>query len=989
MPIEGVSFDAAAYTAAEGGAGAAVTVTLSATEDDDVLSYEVPLTVAHNGGAEAADYSGVPESLTFGPNDTSKSFTVTAVDDAVIDGGGETVTLGFGPLGVLVPGAVAEAVVALADNDAAGAMDGAVTTPEDTDYVFGESDFGLTGPAQGVKIVSLPARGYGVLRFDGAAIPSSDLPKAVTAAELGAGKLVYSPVAAQFGDDHASFRFSVSDGALDSGEYTMRVSIAGDPRYELLVGNLGLGAIERYVSGGDTGKDLTQGFHTGDSSSGYELRAVGIRLSLTFLDGSGELQGLSLAIYDSNADGTAKDLVYALPSPWPSVDDIPNDGATYPTVWFPAPAGATLDPDTDYHVAIQTPGGSGRTHTVPTTTASDAEAGAPGWSIADELFANGVSSSNTVLRIAVRGRGGANGVSFGSGAYAAVEGGAGAEVSVTLTPAPAHAVTIPLTLAGHEGGATAADHSAIPASLTFPPGRTTRTFTVNAVDDDTVEDDGESVTVGFGTLPAPYTTGLYPTATVSLADNDESVSFDADAFSAVEGGAGATVTVTLSAAPGTRVEVPLTVVHNGGAEAADYTGAPASLTFGPDDLGRSFTVSAVDDMLDDDGEGVTIGFGPLPAPYGPGAFAEAAVALFDDDAPLAANGRVSTPLDTGYAFAAADFMLDGADGDTLAGVTVVTLPARGALTLDGLAIAETDLPVAVARAQLDAGGFVYTPPAGEFGEFAGFTFKVNDGRDDSASAYAMTVDVGADADVVRVSFGKPAYSVFEGGDAVTVAVTLSRAAAAAADVPVRALSYNWGAGAADHGTLPEPLRFEPGETSRSFVLTAPDDADNDDGESVTLGFGDLPAGFAAGAIDRTTVALVDDESVLVSNVGQGATPRESDHPSVGARRHSIEFTTGPDPRGYAVSTVEVHFQAVGDRNIVMLRSSEISFARATDRNITGSFDGHTRRGRETGGTYKLTPDTSRLYTLDPVPAGLRLLPSTRYEILTGGGSDSP
>ena len=305
---ETVSFDAAAYTAAEGGSGAAVTVTLSASPG---TSVEVPLTVARNGGADAAaDYSGAPESLTFGPDDTSRSFTVTATDDA-LDDDGESLTIGFGPLPApYVPGAVAQAVVALADNDAAGAMDGAVTTPEGADYVFGESDFGSTDPGQGdtlasVRIVSLPARGYGVLKFDGAALPSSDLPKTVSAADLGAGKLVYDPVAGQFGDDYASFRFTVSDGALDSGERTMRVSIAGDPRYELLVSNLGVGGVVTMCLGGDTGKDFTQGFRTGDSGSGYDLRAVGIRLGSRF--GSGELQNLSLAVYDSNADGTAKE----------------------------------------------------------------------------------------------------------------------------------------------------------------------------------------------------------------------------------------------------------------------------------------------------------------------------------------------------------------------------------------------------------------------------------------------------------------------------------------------------------------------------------------------------------------------------------------------------------------------------------------------------------------------------------------------------------
>ena len=388
-------------------------------------------------------------------------------------------------------------------DDAPDSADSGVSTPEDTDYVFGESDFGFADPDEGdtlagVKIVSLPARGYGVLQFNGAAIPSSDLPKAVTAAELGEGKLVYSPVAAQFGDDHASFRFSVSDGGSDSGEYTMRVSIAADPRYELLVGNLGLGGRDHYVSGGDTGKNLTQGFRTGDSRTGYDLRAVGIRAANR--QGSGSLQSVSLAIYDSNADGTAKNLVYALPSPWPSVADIPNDSSTYPTVWFPAPAGATLSPDTDYHVAIQTPGGSASDHWTPVAIASGAEAGAPGWSIADELFANGVSSERTVIQLAVRGRATPassslrsdphTAVSFASERYTAVEGEAGAKVTVKLAAPDGTDRTdnrgrigVGVYVISRGGGATAADHSPIPGTLWFEPGQTTRSFTVSAVDD--------------------------------------------------------------------------------------------------------------------------------------------------------------------------------------------------------------------------------------------------------------------------------------------------------------------------------------------------------------------------------------------------------------------------------------------------------------------------------------------------------------------------
>ena len=48
----------------------------------------------------------------------------------------------------------------------------------------------------------------------------------------------------------------------------------------------------------------------------------------------------------------------------------------------------------------------------------------------------------------------------------------------------------------------------------------------------------------------------------------------------------------------------------------------------------------------------------------------------------------------------------------------------------------------VTKAQIDGGMLTFTPVAGAIGTgYASFTFKVNDGTDDSASAYTMTIDV--------------------------------------------------------------------------------------------------------------------------------------------------------------------------------------------------------------------------------------------------------
>ena len=112
-------------------------------------------------------------------------------------------------------------------------------------------------------------------------------------------------------------------------------------------------------------------------------------------------------------------------------------------------------------------------------------------------------------------------------------------------------------------------------------------------------------------------------------------------------------------------------------------------------------------------------------------------------APTGADTTVTTDEDTAYAFAAADFGFSDVDsGDTLASVTITTLPGAGALELHGTAISSSGLPRTVTAAELADGELTYTPPAGASGDaFATFRYKVNDGTDDSASAYTMTIDV--------------------------------------------------------------------------------------------------------------------------------------------------------------------------------------------------------------------------------------------------------
>ena len=111
-------------------------------------------------------------------------------------------------------------------------------------------------------------------------------------------------------------------------------------------------------------------------------------------------------------------------------------------------------------------------------------------------------------------------------------------------------------------------------------------------------------------------------------------------------------------------------------------------------------------------------------------------------APTAAANTVTTDEDTAYSFEADDFGFADTDaGDTLASVKIVTLPAAGTLMIVGTAVVVDQV---VTKADIDADDLTFTPVTGASGtNYASFTFKVNDGTDDSADANTMTVDVTA------------------------------------------------------------------------------------------------------------------------------------------------------------------------------------------------------------------------------------------------------
>ena len=212
------------------------------------------------------------------------------------------------------------------------------------------------------------------------------------------------------------------------------------------------------------------------------------------------------------------------------------------------------------------------------------------------------------------------------------------EVTVTLSADPERDVTVEISASG-QGGATEqgnnADYSGVPGSVMFGRGTTEQTFTITA-ENDTVDDDGESILLGFGNVPTGVTRGTGVTVTIEDDDvPDVVVSFGAATYDVDEDGS-VTVKVKLDRDPERQVVIPITRSNRDGASTQDYSGVPAMVTFESDETEQEIRFSATHDTLNDDGESVVIGFGsslPSQVTVTGGMTSSTTVTIVDDDNP--------------------------------------------------------------------------------------------------------------------------------------------------------------------------------------------------------------------------------------------------------------------------------------------------------------------------------------------------------------------
>ena len=138
-----------------------------------------------------------------------------------------------------------------------------------------------------------------------------------------------------------------------------------------------------FVSIGNQDKTHSQGFDTGQNPGGYNLTSVGVYVDDEVLN-SGET--FTVHIYTDDGSGGMDTLAYTLTSPASYTDRAVNT--------FTAPAGATLDADTDYLVVFEGTGNSTTDFRVGATPSNGQDRGTKGgWGIENAYRLNGTSTS--------------------------------------------------------------------------------------------------------------------------------------------------------------------------------------------------------------------------------------------------------------------------------------------------------------------------------------------------------------------------------------------------------------------------------------------------------------------------------------------------------------------------------------------------------------------------------------------------------------------
>ncbi|WP_446830453.1 putative Ig domain-containing protein [Candidatus Foliamicus sp.] len=540
------------------------------------------------------------------------------------------------------------------------ASDNTVTTDEDTAYTFDAADFNFSDVDSGDTLSSVKITGLetaGALQLSGADVTREQV---ITAANIDADNLTFTPAANANGDPYATFRFSVNDGEADStSSYTMTIDVTAvndAPTVANAIGARSVAAgsnlaVALETDGSEVFNDVDGDTLTYSATSATETAAtVTVDNDANTITLSGVAAGTSvITVTASDGNGGSVSDTFTL-----TVTSDPGPTNTPPTA---SDNTVTTDEDTAYT-----------------------------FDAADFNFSD-VDSGDTLASVKITGLETAGALQL-----------SGADVTQdqVITAANIDADNLVFTPAANANGDP---YATFRFSVNDGTDDSTASYTMTI--DVTAVNDAPTVANAIGARSVAAGSNL----TVALETDGSEV------FNDVDGD-----TLTYSATSATETAATVTVDNDANTITLSGVAAGTSVITVTASDGNGGSVSDTFTLT------VTSGPGPTNTP------------------PTASDNTVTTDEDTAYTFDAADFNFSDVDsGDTLSSVKITGLETAGALQLSGADVTQDQV---ITTANIDADNLTFTPAANANGDpYATFRFSVNDGTDDSAASYTMTIDV--------------------------------------------------------------------------------------------------------------------------------------------------------------------------------------------------------------------------------------------------------
>ena len=867
------------------------------------------------------DYTLTPGTLSFGANETAKTFTVSIVNDTLIEPD-ETVNIElFNPSAGLTIGVPGTTRLTIHDNDA-------------PTFRFGAASYAVVEGAT-AKVTVIRAGGLGSAVTVGYQVTGGSASGGGVDYTLSDGTVTFPP-----GSTTQTFAIPTTGDTLYEGAETIVLQLV-DPSAGTLVTpdvttvtvtdddtpgtiqfgatayriaeNAGLATVRITRTGTNLASEVTVQFTTINGTATAGADYVDATRMLTFAAGE-TFKDVTIQILDDSLPEGDETVLLTLSDPSPgaglgtiraAVLTIVDDEQT---LQFSAPVYVVNEAARTAVIGVTRTGPAVGTVTVDyASVAGSATAGADYTDVSGTLtFGAGITSrtfavplvsdtrsetAETIALVLSNVTGGAQigplgtatvtivdddqpgALRFSANAYTVSEAAGAATIVVQrVLGATAGAVTVDYATVADGTASAGLDYLTTSGTLFFGAGETSKSFTVPILNDRRVEP-AETLSVLLSNPTGGATLGTPSTATLTIVDDDVpgTVSFSAPTYTVLEGAGLAIVTVKRSGGAAGGVTIDFTTADGSATGGLDYTPVSGTLSFGPGDTASVVAIPILDDTTREGGETVRLILSNPTGGVALGSYDQAVLTIIDNETgPVVGFGAMTFSVAENVAGGKANVTIVRA-GSTLAGQSVLFSTAAG-----GTAAAGADYTPVVDQ--------VVTFAAGQTGVTVQVPIVNNTSVDgDRTVNLALApggpnpIPVGSPATAVltildddsTLQFSRPSYSVSEG---VTASLIVTRTGGALGSATV---AYATASGTAtapgDYVATSGTLTFAPGVTSQTITIATLDDAVVEGSEFFTVTLASpTPAGTSLGSPSSATVTITDNDAPGVLQFATGS-----------------------------------------------------------------------------------------------------------------------